>query len=344
MKAKNKFLFNFAVSYLNGGLKRLYEYAKWFDANGGASFIVHPSCYGLAAEFPNNRFFFVCQTKLQRFFNDCGYLDAILSELGKLDLYYSNGIPIYSQVAACNLFHLCNVLTLGTHNIPLSHMDHVKWFILGLRIKKNLSNADLVSAESASSLRLICRVPVDKLFVSVLGSDDELAQENTGVFSQKDNVATVVGTVKYKSLNDSYRVFQMLRDKNPGLKLVVIGRLEYLSKEIFAKDGIIFKGLIPRQEVMEVLKKTRFYISTTRIEGSYNAASEGVFFADESYISDIGPHRELLNGMPCERLAIPGLDRAMIHVKRNEISGANLKTWNNVITDMISRMHKAKSE
>ena len=339
----NKFLFNFAVSHVTGGFKRLYEYAKWFDTNGGASFIVHPSCEGLVAEFPSNCFFFAGQTKIQRFSNDCEYLDAILTGLGKLDLYYSFGIPIYSRVAVCNLFHLCNVLTLGTRGVPLPPLDHVKWFMLGLRIKKNWRNADLVSAESAYSLSLIRGVPAEKLFVSVLGSDDELAQENSDTSIQKDNVATVVGTAKYKSLKDSYMVFQMLRDKIPSLKLVVIGQLEYIPKEIFAKDSIIFKGLIPRREVMEALRKTRFYISTTRIEGSYNAASEGVFFADESYISDIGPHRELLDGMPCERVVIPGLSRSMIHVKRDSISGKNLKTWNKVISEMIYRVHKAQA-
>jgi hypothetical protein len=75
----------------------------------------------------------------------------------------------------------------------------------------------------------------------------------------------------------------------------------------------------------------------TYIENSYNAASEGIFLADESYISNIGPHQELLDGIKFERIELSGLDRVIIHVKRDEISGCNLKSWDDVVSEMIMK-------
>ena len=52
----NKFLFNFSASYSGGGFKRLQAFAKWFNQNGGAYFIIHPRCNDLKNEFQNNHF------------------------------------------------------------------------------------------------------------------------------------------------------------------------------------------------------------------------------------------------------------------------------------------------
>ena len=148
MNIKNKFLFNFAVSYSGGGFKRLYEYAKWFSENGGAWFIIHPRCGSLINEFPNNQFFLAAQPRYERIFNDCGYLDTIWSEIGQPDLYYSYGIPTYVPFGKINWFHLSNVLPLGSQGIPLPLFDRLKLGYLGWRIIHNFQNADVISAES----------------------------------------------------------------------------------------------------------------------------------------------------------------------------------------------------
>ena len=80
---ENKFLFNFAVSYMSGGFKRLYAYADWFNQHGGAWFIVHPQCEYLIDEFPENQFFCVQQSKLTRLINDASYLKKIHSKISR---------------------------------------------------------------------------------------------------------------------------------------------------------------------------------------------------------------------------------------------------------------------
>jgi hypothetical protein len=176
------------------------------------------------------------------------------------------------------------------------------------------------------------------MILSVNGSDDELAYVRTPDIHEKDDIATVLGTHGYKMLENSYRVFEMLRRVKSQLKLVIIGDEKGIPPQIRQQPSVSVKGVSKRPDVMEILKKSKYYISTTLIENSYNAASEGVFCAEESFISDIGPHRELLDGMRLERVSVPGVHRPLLHVRRADLTAVNLKSWNDVIVDMISHV------
>lgn len=340
----NKFLFNFSASYSGGGYKRLYAFAKWFNQNEGASFIIHPSCKNLVNEFTNNHFICVNQSKLQRVFNDCDYLKDIKSDIGEPELYYSYGIPIYYKFGKINWFHLSNVLPLGFRGVPLSLFDKLKLAYLGIKIEHNLKNSEVISAESLYSLGLLNVECSQKLFISVNGSDDEIMFYSSKHIERKDRIAVIIGTYSYKALNDSYRVFEMLRAKDNQLKLMIIGDDKKVPYNLRNDKNIILTGNISRADVVNHLKKAQIYISTTYIENSYNAAAEGMFFTDESYISDIGPHRELVVGMQFEEISVPGMNRNLLYLKKGDISPFRLKTWDNVITEMIEYMHGIKAE
>jgi glycosyltransferase involved in cell wall biosynthesis len=329
---------NFAASHSGGGFKRLYEFAKWFDANGGAWFIIHPKSASLRDEFPRNKFWIADQPRYQRLLNDCSYLTAVEKEIGLPQLYYSYGIPIYRKIGTKNWFHLSNVLPLASREVPLSMFDRVKLRYLGRRIRENLHNADVISAESHYSLSLIDGAQREKLVLSVNGSDEELAYLRQSGPQPNANIATVVGTYRYKDLEDSYRVFEMLRQANDGLRLVIIGNLRYVPSALRRNDSVELKGVLKRHDVIQNLRKSKFYISTTHIENSFNAASEGVVFAQESFISDIGPHRELLVDTPFKTVWIPGIKRPILHVARSNVSGANLQSWHDIISDMVAKV------
>lgn len=341
MKPANNYLFNFSVSYSGGGYKRLVEYAKWFDVNGGAWFVIHPRCTNLPAQFLHNTFRFAAQSRLQRLHNDCGYLEAIRQEMGQPDLYYAYGIPMYFRFGRINWFHLSNVLPLGAAQVPLSLFDRLKLAFLGRRIRGGLANADVISAESEYSLSLIDR-PRQALFLSVNGSDDELACMQEGGGTPKESIATVVGTYSYKAIEDSFRVFEMLKREDSRLRLIIVGNPEGIPRQLRGRSDVVVRGLLKRPEVIDCLRRSKFYISTTRIENSYNAASEGIFIATESYISDIGPHRELLKGMPVEEVTVPNVQRPLLRVQRAALSSANLKTWDTVVSEMIARVREAQ--
>lgn len=339
MNIRNRFIFNFASSYTGGGFKRLDAYARWFNGHGGAWFIIHPRCNDLECEFPNNRYFVVSQRKYQRIMNDCQYLDGVAQETGVPDLYYSYGIPIYARVGRVNWFHLSNMLPLAARGIPLSLRDRLTAGYLGWRIKQTYHNADIISAESAHSLSLVDRAQAAKLFLSVNGANDEIDHVRSGRIQAKDNIAVVLGTYTYKALGDSYRIFEMLRAENRQLRLVIIGEKATIPSKVRSDRSVVTTGMLPRADVLALLRSCRYYITTSRAENSYNAASEGIFFAEESFISDIGPHRELLRGMPFDEVAVPEMRTTVLHVKRQSLSTANLKSWEDVIVDMISHTH-----
>jgi len=340
MPVAHRFLFNFAASYSSGGYKRLYEYARWFDAHGGAWFVIHPQCRGLQGEFAANRFFTVEQSQLRRLYDDCGYLRAIEREIGTPQLYYSYGIPLYARFGTVNWFHLSNVLPLGAAQAPLTVLDRLRFGFLGRRIRAGFRHADVISAESDYSLGLIGAGHASKLVLSVNGSDDELAFLSSNHRESPGDTAVVVGTYRYKALAESVRVFQVLRGSNSRLKLLIAGNEAWIPKGLRGLQDVVVLGNLPRSELVARLRRSKFYISTTYVENSYNAASEGVFCADESYISDIGPHQELLTNMPVERVRLPGLPRPLLHVKRDSLSGTNLKSWDTVVAGMISEFNK----
>ena len=156
---------------------------------------------------------------------------------------------------------------------------------------------------------------------------------------KKENIAVVVGTQKYKALFNSYSVFEMLKNKNHMLKLVLIGSRDTIPTELLNNIDVVATGTLPQSEVIDFLKKSKYYISTTLIENSFNAASEGVVFADVSYISDIAPHRELFKNEYCERLLFPKFPHSIIRVKKEDILGKNLKLWDDIILELIEKVN-----
>jgi hypothetical protein len=336
-RVSNRLLLNFAASYSTGGYKRLYEYARWFNAHGGAWFVIHPRCLHLVSEFPSNRFFVARQSRIERLYNDCAYLREIEREIGQPDLYYSYGIPLYRPFGKVSWFHLSNVLPLDPMAAPLTVFERLKAAYLGWKIKAGLKYAQVISAESAASLQMLGPVGKERLFLSVNGSDDELAALSSGQAVAKEAIATVVGTAPYKALQDTLLLFEMLKAAQPALKLMVFGNPDSIPEALLGRPDVVIAGAVARADVVECLRRTGIYISTTRMENSYNAASEGIFFADESYISDIGPHRELLIGEPFDTISVPGLGRPLLKVRREKLSGLNLKSWDVVVSEMIAR-------
>lgn len=331
-------LFNFSASPAGGGLKRLREFSRWCNAHGGAHFIIHESCMNLATSFPNNRYHCVTHSRFRRLFDDKKYLEPILKTVGDLDLYYAYGIPVYRRAARVNWFHLSNVIPFNVRRIPLPLIDYLKQPVLAWRYRRNLQNADIVSAESRASLRYLESAGPAHLVVSVNGSDDELSYHAKRAHQpETTDTAVVVGTYKYKAISDSWRIFQSLQSTRPNLKLTLIGVAQQVPREVREASGVTLTGVLPRSEVIRHLARASHYISTTTLENSYNAASEGVFLARESWVSDIPVHRELLEDETYGLVNFPGVRRSVLHVRRDSITTRQLRSWDQVISDVMER-------
>ena len=196
---------------------------------------------------------------------------------------------------------------------------YIRLRVLRWKINNNYKNADIISAESYSSLGLIKNQDDEKLFLSVNGSDDEISYLRNKFKMEKDNIAVVVGTQKYKVLLDSYHIFETLKKHNKLLKLFLIGSKGSIPVQLMNCKDVVTTGVLQQSDVIEFLKKTKYYISTTLVENSFNAASEGMIFADEAYISDIAPHRELLESESFERVSMSHLSNPVLRVKGEDI-------------------------
>jgi len=243
-------------------------------------------------------------------------------------------------VGRLNWFHLSNVLPLRTRGIPLTPGFRLKMQYLGWRIRASLPNADVVSAESEESLALLGAEHALARVVSVNGSDDELAFAARRHTLPSERVAVAVGTYTYKAIPDALRVFQALRERGVVDRLVIIGDLATVPTRIHELADVTVTGSLPRPEVIGWLERARVYISTTHVENSWNAAAEGLFLAEESWLSDIGPHRELLRNTPAERVEVPGVARPLLRVRRADASVSAIKSWDQVVDAMLSEAER----
>ena len=336
-------LFNFSSSYSGGGLKRLEEFSKWFSNHGGASFLINERSKDIMDKYPNNKYYVPKITPLSRLLNQEDYFDFFNLKAEKFDLYYSYGIPITQKRAAINLLHISNVLPFVKGKFGHNLMNRLKFRLLQFYFLKSLSKTDILSAESEFSVSLFKDNFKKATIVSKNGSDEEIELfHNRNISIQYENYVVVLGAHKHKLIEDSYKLFQDLHRNNSDLRLKIIGDPSYIPEYILKDDIVEILGVMKRDNIMNLLLKAKYYLSTTVLENSYNAASEAIFLAEESYISAIGPHLELLQNLPYEIKKFKNIDANMIRVKSKDLDTRNLVKWEQVILDIIKIHNDAK--
>lgn len=330
------YLFNFSSSYSGGGLKRLTAYAEWFHKNGGAHFIVNNKLKGKFDCFSSNSYHYVSISNFQKLINTQRYVDVVIKKMGKCDFYYSYNIPIKKNAALAKWFHLSNVLpfvSMSNVNIPYRRLIELWW--LGILTRNGFQYANFVSAESLFSLQLLNLADNIKATVSVNGSDQELNFiSGLSAHNIVKNIAVIIGTYHHKNLTDSYKIYNYLKLKNKDLKLVIIGDIDTVPRFIRDDPQVELKGVMDHGDTINVLTESRFYINTSKVENSWNAASEGVFLAKESFISKIMPHWELLQDSKFNTLYHLDTCHPVIHMLRDDSNSAKLETWDEVIATM----------
>ena len=326
------YLFNFSRSYSGGGLKRLLAFSKYFNENGGANFIVNCKVKPYMEEYLNNNYYYLSSNIYNKITSDKRYLLNLVKLHNNIDLYYSYGIPISFKIGKINWFHLSNVLPLTDRSeYNISMYRSIELTFLGFIIKKNYTNADVLSAESNYSLTLFPINSKHKQVISPNGSDKEMELFRSGSTPRK-NIAVVVGTDTFKDLTKSYSIFLKLHKQNSKLRMVIFGEILRIPSYIRNNKNVDIKNIASNKEVLDVLSSAKFYINTSKIENSWNAASEGVLLADESFLSTILPHVELLEilvGVKYES------NKEVIHIKNEDISPTELPIWSLIIEDMI---------
>lgn len=336
-------LFNFSSSYSGGGLKRLEEFSKWFSNQGGASFLINERSKDIIDKYPNNTYYVPKISSLSRLLNKEDYFEEFNLKAQKFALYYSYGIPISQQIATQNLLHISNVLPFVKGSFGHSLINRLKFRLLRYYFLKSLSKTDILSAESEFSVSLFKDNFKKPTIVSKNGSDEEIDLFHSIKKSiDYANYVVVLGAHKHKNIEDSYQLFQHLHLENSDLKLKIIGDSSYIPDYILKDSLVEILGVMKRDAIMDLLLKAKYYISTTLLENSYNAASEAIFLAEVSYISAIGPHIELLQNLPYEIKKFKNIDAKMIQVKSVDLDTRTLVTWEQVILEIIKLYNDVK--
>ena len=143
---------------------------------------------------------------------------------------------------------------LGALGVPLMKMEE----------RLSASFADLVLAVHEPHRRRLADygIRADKIRV-VLNSPDDRIFGSEGVATTDPKLFTVVchGTITHRmGLDLAVRAVDLLRDKIPELRLLALGAGDYLSEihklvtELKLQDRVIFKDMIPIEELPNVLR------------------------------------------------------------------------------------------
>tara|TARA_B100001057_G_scaffold354877_1_gene356882 strand:- start:16971 stop:18005 length:1035 start_codon:yes stop_codon:yes gene_type:complete len=339
-----RFIFNFSSSYTGGGLKRLLAFSKWFNKNGGAHFIVNTKLNHHMGNFQNNSYYYVNLNRFQKTLNLQGYVKSVFNKTNGCDFYYSYNIPMKKFNTKISWFHLSNVLPLiskSDFNIPTTRKIELRW--LGVLIKKGLSKSDFISAESNYSLDLISNFSNGLFQLSLNGSDDELRLiSKHKSFKKFENFAVLIGTYYHKNLEDSFKIFKYLKLKNKNLKLHIFGEISTIPLSIAKDSDVILHGIQNHSIIIDFLQRSSYYINTSLVENSWNAAAEGVFLSRESFISDIPPHRELIKGSKVNVLRNINTTTPLLNLKKENNEAINLTSWDEEIKKIIYQVNKIK--
>ena len=301
MSEKTVWLFNFSSYYSGGGLRRLIESASWFDMNEGAQFIINKKALSAVKKYSKkNVYHLVSPTRLERLINDGGYINSILQNINKPDVYFSYGIPIPFNIGKENWFHISNATSLMTEKIDLPFKRKIEMSFLKKRILRSLRFVQIVSGESKYTLNLLrhnINLEDKDIFFHVFPNG--FSQTELGKDIKKDRFkeyyAITIGTYRYKQISLACDMFQSLKRKNPKLeKFIIIGNKKEIPRKVLKNHFLEVDDFDDRERLIKLLSNAEYYISASQIENSSIAALEGLIFSKNVVLSDIPSHRELL--------------------------------------------------
>ena len=324
MKKKLVWLFNFSSSWVGGGLIRTLETVKWFDNNMGAYFIINDRIKNeISKHSKNNKYFFISDNKVKRLFSDGYYMSKIIAEIGKPDIYFSYGIPVFNDIAKINWFHISNALTLKTQKISLPLKTRIQMLILKKRIIKSIKYTHIATGESEFSVNLLkdeANKRNLKCHYDVLpnGYDISLIKDVLNKKREKlSKYAITIGTFKYKNIKVALELFHEIRKINNLKKFIIVGPCNTLPKSVLIDKFVEFKPTISREDLFTLLYNAEYYISASQIENSSNAALEALLLSKNIILSNIPSHDEMLRNFKTKKLVLNNYSTGFIVLENN---------------------------
>ncbi len=191
--------------------------------------------------------------------------------------FYSYGIPLSRRVGENNWLHISNILPLYLDHIPTSYYLFLKMYLYKIHLRYRSNYCDIVSAESKFSLDLyskhVCQNTPQVLLKN--GIPEKLIVNNeSNKFGY--NYAVTVGTYNYKRLDVAYKVFELIKKEFKLIKLIIIGNVNNVHKEIRCKEDVLLIDYLSDNDYYATLAGAEIFLSTSSIENSSNAVIEGL--------------------------------------------------------------------
>ena len=347
MYNKQVWLFNFSSSTVGGGLIRTIETVKWFDHNFGAHFIVSDKIKDLVSEFNrNNKYFFVSKNKTKRLMLDGYYIDKIIGKIGKPDIYFSYGIPVFKEIGKINWFHISNALTLKTDKISLPLKTLIQMMILKKRIIKSIRFTDIATGESEFSINLLKEEAGKRNFkchYDVLSNGYNIKSIKEIVNKKRElllKYAVTIGTYKYKKIEVAIELFHHIKEANNLKKFIIIGSASNIPRSVINDKFVEIVPSISRENLLNLLYNAEYYISTSQIENSSNAVLEALLLSKNIILSNIPSHNEMLRNFKTKTITLNNIEfHTLKNIDNNEIEAIS---WDEVSKKMFDIINNFK--
>ena len=315
MHKKLIWLFNFSSSWTGGGLIRTIETVKWFDNNLGAYFIINDRIKNEISKYnKNNKYFFVSDSKAKRLLFDGYYIPKIIHEIGRPDIYFSYGIPVFKDIGKINWFHVSNALALKTHKISLPLKTLIQMLILKKRIIKSMQYTNIATGESKFSINLLEELASKKnvkCHYDVLPNGYDITHINKILSKKREGLykyAVTVGTYKYKKIKAALKLFHQIKEANNLKKFIIVGPTKHLTESVVKDDYVETKPHLSREDLLNLLYNAEYYISASQIENSSNAVLEALLLCNKIILSNIPSHNEMLRNFKTKKIILNNSD------------------------------------
>jgi hypothetical protein len=344
MNKKLVWLFNFSSSWVGGGLIRTIETVKWFDNNMGAYFIINYRIKNEISKYnKNNKYFFVSDNKIKRLFSDGYYIPKIIDEIGRPDVYFSYGIPVFNDIAKINWFHISNALALKTDKISLPLKTRIQMLILKKRIMKSIKYTHIVTGESEFSINLLKQEASKRNFnchydVLPNGYDFTFIKE---IINKKRDLlvkyAVTVGTYKYKKIKLALELFRQIKEANSLKKFIIVGSANNIPRSVRDDKFVEILPSISRENLLNLLYNAEYYISTSQIENSSNAVLEALLLSKNIILSNIPSHNEMLKNLKTKTITLNNIEfNTLKNIDNNKIEAISWVEVSKKMFDIIN--------
>ena len=344
MNKKHKWLFNFSSSPVGGGLIRTLETIKWFDATNGAYFIVNDRIKDLVSKYnKNNKYFFISDNKAKRLFSDGYYIPKIIGEIGRPDIYFSYGIPVFKDIGKINWFHISNALALKTDKISLPLKTRIQMLILKKRIMKSIKYTHIATGESEFSVNLF-KEHVNKrnlkCHYDVLPNGYDVTHLKEIVDKKREvlsKYAVTIGTYKYKKIKVALELFHQIKKTNNLKKFIVVGPTNNLPRSVINDEFVEVKPNLSREDMLSLLYNAEYYISASQIENSSNAVLEALLLSKNIILSNIPSHNEMLRNFKIKKIILNNIEfNALENINNNKIDAISWIEVSKKLFDIIN--------